>query len=171
MTIKQDKDTVKWKNPIDLQIEFQKLLEGIWFYTAIIGPLIVFVALLTVPLDIKVTLKIYGLVTALYLISLTFYSAHKNKEYKKVLFIMSLSIVIANAFMIGDYKDELLIQEIKKSKPTLTTTFSKCSKKENVILDDYQLIRERGNYYIIPWEEDRKIDLDDVEKYDYEVIK
>jgi len=88
---------------------------------------------------------------------------HKNH----VIIIISLFfILLITGLNIQSSHKTLFVDMIKKEHPQLSTDFSKCSGKENIILDDYKLIRENSKYYII--NNGIKYNLDDVAKYEYE---
>ena len=75
-----------------------------------------------------------------------------------MLFITSLNIQSAHKI--------LFVNMIKREHPHFSTNFSECSKKENIILDDYKLIHENSKYYIV--NNGIKYDIDEVAKYEYE---
>jgi len=88
---------------------------------------------------------------------------HKNH----IIIIISLFfMLIITSLNIHSSHKTMFVDMIKKEHPQLSTDFSNCSGKKNIILEDYKLIRENSRYYIV--NDGIKYNLDDVAKYEYE---
>jgi len=161
MTIKQE------NKPTKFNIDWGT----IWFGFAVTTPLVLFIAMFIVPLEDKIFFKQWAFVGGIILASTIFING-KNYEnyindYKKLMTLVSLAVLITMSIMASGYKTDAMVLIIKENKPKLITDFSSCSKKKNIVIEDYKLIRDSGNYYIIPWDESKRYKVSDIKLYDY----